>query len=105
MLVGGVVASLLIVILIYICFKRCKKCREFAEKLKRKVFWNVVIRYSLEKSITIAIGSMAAIKLMNFDDINEGFSTVSSMVLVFALLNMAFGYPAFLNRHKDSLEE
>ena len=101
--VGGIVGFILLITLLYCCFKRVKKFRECINKILSKIFCNTIIRYSLEKSITIAIASMATVKIMNFDNFSEGFSTMYAFMMVFILLNLMFFYPAFLNRNRKIL--
>ena len=101
--VGGIVGFILLITLLYCCFKRVKKFRECINKILSKIFCNTIIRYSLEKSITIAIASMATVKILNFDNFSEGFSTMYAFMMVFILLNLMFFYPAFLNRNRKIL--
>ena len=64
-----------------------------------KICCNTIIRYSLEKSITIFIACMATLKILSFDGISESFSTVYAIIMVFILVNLMLFYPSFLIRN------
>ena len=99
----AIVLGIVFLVLLYCCCKKVKKCRDIVSKLLDKIFWNTILRYSLEKCIKLSLASMAAVKVMNFNSFSEGFSTVYSMLILFIILNMLFGYTAFLHRNKRIL--
>ena len=103
LLISGIVGIILLIVILYFCCRCIKCCSNLFNKLLNKICCNMIIRYSLEKSITISIACLATMKVMSFDNLSEGVSTTFSIIMIFLVVNILFFYPAFLNRNQKIL--
>ena len=91
------VAIVGIATMVILCVKCCKegtRFNTFFQWVKRKIFWNTVIRFILQSYLKVAISSCFAVWLIKFDS----SKTVINAVLAILLLAVISVIPFFLTR-------
>lgn len=87
---------LVIILLLWICFRKSQKVRTFVLKIKRKIFFNSIIRSFLETSLETILMSMIATYDLSFDSFGESFSSCFAILKLALFALFVFWVPFFL---------
>ena len=77
--------------------------RQAIEKLKKKLFWNIIIRYSLQSYLTIGFVCIPAMQILSSKRTIEKVYVLSLAVLLI-LLPLVYGVLLYLKRELMMLE-
>jgi len=107
MAIMTILIVILIVFLVLVFWLLCRKSQKVRTCLSgiwRKIFWNTIIRSTLETSIEVAIASMVKTYAMNTDTAFEVFSSVFTIYQIALISGLAVGIPIFLHCKRKELK-
>ena len=101
---GGIV--LILAVLVVIMFRCCRpgmKCHSIGQKLKAKIFWNSMLRFSLQSSLKNSLAVMFTIKAISFSTTADTLNGVTGLVLLTILVGLPVFYAILLHKNRKEL--
>ena len=102
-------AIFLLAMIVLWCVKCCQngKCHTRVSQVKRKVFWNFFLRYTLQSFLKISIAALFAVSMINFTE-SSASSSINATINIIMVVLIAFlplFYAILLNRNRNELEK
>ena len=103
-------AILVVILLFYfmlkICANRCKCCRSLIQLLKKKMFYNVWIRYIIESNLKMTHSCIFFLYISGqFDSVSAVLNSVIRIVIITIYSIWPFFAAGFLWYHKGKLTD
>ena len=97
-----IILLLVIALLLRAC-RRSPKVHNLALKLKRKLFWNSMLRSILTGYLKLSFSSLAAVAVLNFSDANQVVNSIISLVILISMCQYPFSFGYLLHRKRKEL--
>lgn len=98
----GLTATILILtLLLAVCLHRLPRVYSKLKSIWRGIFWNAILRTSLEISLDTVIACMIHYYSFSFEDVGAGTPTVVSLLIMAYFTGLMLWIPCFLRRQDE----
>ena len=99
---GGVILVLAVVtVLLFRCCKPGQKLYSIGQKIKRKIFWNMILRFVLQSYLKNALAILFSIYVISFAEETKSINASVALVLLLAMIAFPIIFGAILQKKRD----
>ena len=102
MIAGSIGTVFLIILVLYCLCKKNKQIHRLYTSIRQKVFWNIIIRQTLEHYLMLSISYTIKLYALSFGIFKETFISLYSVAVILFLITTPLLARKFLYRHYDA---
>ena len=84
----------LTIVMLLRCFRRSSKIKAIVLRLRRKLFWNSLIRTIITGYLKLSFAALASVAVMSWSDAGQSINSLISLVILIGMCQypLSFGY-------------